>query len=231
MDRDEAKIKFISDELLKETFTTNPTENEEKEPSAGGDPNEAINKIYTEVSTSIQQQGRKLKKQFKKDIEEIHDEFAKKVEKLENKTEDSKLSIIETLGIFVALFTFVSVEFQIFRSFTSWKSGASLSLIILGALLLFIVTMDLVLHKKMLEKLTLVILVLASISIIFGIVLFGKSTLNNPEYISLEAKDLNAKIELLNSTLLDLKDKINQNSEEFRLFKKCLQIGSWNKCF
>jgi len=71
-----------------------------------------------------------------------------------NRLEDKQINIIETLAIFAALFTFVSIEFQIFHSQFSLRETAGLSLIIFGGLIFFIsaidffLKLDLVSYKK-----------------------------------------------------------------------------------
>lgn len=64
------------------------------------------------------------------------------IEKFENKIENSKLSIIETLGMFVALFTFISVDFQIFKSYTEPVLIGALSSILIGSIFLFMIVFD-----------------------------------------------------------------------------------------
>ena len=97
----------------------------------------------------------KIKKQ-----ENRVDEFESKMEdtarrtedKLSDKIDDSKLKTIETLGIFVALFTFVSIDFQVFKMFNNPQSIAGLMLILLGSLLTFITVLDSVLSKIKLQE-------------------------------------------------------------------------------
>ena len=91
------------------------------------------------VTTAIQSSRLSTESQLK----EVTEKYEKKIEahqdKLESKIEDSKLKIIETLGIFVALFTFISVETQILRSEVSLLAATGFSLIILGGLFLFLI--------------------------------------------------------------------------------------------
>lgn len=76
----------------------------------------------------------------------IKKEIDWKIEKVDNKIDDSKTKVIETLGIFVALFTFVSIEFQAFSRAVRFQEIAGLSLIMLGSLLFFIIVLDFVLN-------------------------------------------------------------------------------------
>lgn len=116
-----------------------------------------------------------LKQQFEETIKDAKRE-------LETKIDDSKLTIVETLGIFVALFTFVSIEFQIFRSFSSWYAGASLTLIILGALTFFVLLLTTLLNKKRIKDLW-YFAAFSFICIVGGVVLLGSSTKIDSNYI------------------------------------------------
>ena len=81
-----------------------------------------------------------LKQQFEKIIKDTKKE-------LEEKIDDSKLRIIETLGIFVALFTFVSVNFNIFNRVADLWSAGIFTLLIFSVLSLMILIMDILLMK------------------------------------------------------------------------------------
>ncbi len=66
-----------------------------------------------------------------------------------DKFDDKQISIIETLAIFIALFTFVSVDFQVFRIYQDPKAVAGLTLILLGSMLAFVTTLDFVLNVRL----------------------------------------------------------------------------------
>ncbi len=72
---------------------------------------------------------------LQKDVEELE----RGVGDLKAREESSTQYLITILGVFVAIFSFISVEFQIFRSFSSWRAALALSLILLGSLLSFVV--------------------------------------------------------------------------------------------
>lgn len=72
---------------------------------------------------------------YEKRIEDIKD-------KLDEKIDNSKLKVIETLSIFVALFTFISIDFQVFRSYENpWAIGG-LIFILLGSLTMLVILLD-----------------------------------------------------------------------------------------
>lgn len=133
--------------------------------------------LFNRFNRNINSKSENLRKQFETDIEGTK-------EKLEAKIDDSKLKIIETLGIFVALFTFVSIEFQIFRSFTSWQAGASLTLIILGALLFFCIIVISLLDKEFSQSTRWLFVGFSLLILLGGIFLFGWSKLVDSDFIS-----------------------------------------------
>ena len=167
---------FSNEELLK-VLVNQIIEHEEK-----------IKKIG-KIDKKIKEQEERTKKITKK----IEEKFNKKIEitirttekELSNKIDDSKLKTIETLGIFVALFTFVSVEFQVFRMLDNPQSIAGLTLILLGSLLTFITVLDSVLSKvklqediefKLIKPKSLPLIFIWILLLIFGGVLFVCST-------------------------------------------------------
>jgi len=72
----------------------------------------------------------KIKKRIAK-LDKDSADLRKKIEEREHRT-------IETLAFFVALFTFISIEFQLFRSLSSGLQVAGLTFLIFGAMLTFV---------------------------------------------------------------------------------------------
>lgn len=85
-------------------------------------------------------------KKVEKNLEKLQKQFEEKLKNsekdLDDKIENSKLTIIETLGIFVALFTFISVDFQIFRSYGDPNAIAGLTLVLLGSVAFLMSALD-----------------------------------------------------------------------------------------
>ncbi len=106
----------------------------EKYQAEGADP-------FTYISR-ISQMAKDIEEDFKKKSEKIKDEIKTSEDRLNKKIDDSKLKIIETLGIFVALFTFVSIDFQVFRAYKNPWSIGGLILILLGSLTMFLILLD-----------------------------------------------------------------------------------------
>lgn len=131
--------------------------------------------------------------------------------------ENSKLSTVETLGIFVALFTFVSIEFQVFRSYRDYQAISGLTLIFLGSIFLFLIFFDYLiiqtknineninLRKNKKNKFRNTLFILSIFLIGFGISLYGKSP----------NEDLEDKQILIKNQVYDwVKDDIKQQNAE-----------------
>ena len=112
-------------------------------------------------------------------VANFKDEVERLKEKLEKKIDDSRIRVVETLGIFVALFTFISIDFQVYRSYRHPLSISGLTLILLGSLLSIIILLDYFVirnnnpdepHKKSIRHLDLFLF--SFLFIIIGIVLF-----------------------------------------------------------
>jgi hypothetical protein len=115
-----------------------------------------------------------------KKIEEITKEadiFKEKLKGAEIKSQETQVKIIECLGIFIALFTFISVEFQILQNISNFFELLSLSLILFSALSFFVVLMDVVISIWKNEKTTSgeipgthkVLLIIAALIFIIGL--------------------------------------------------------------
>lgn len=84
----------------------------------------------------------KLKQKTEVDLKKYKREIEDNKHNLEDKIENGRLSTIESLGIFVALFTFISIEFQVFRSYRNPFAISGLTLIFIGSIFLFLVVLD-----------------------------------------------------------------------------------------
>lgn len=75
-------------------------------------------------------------------LEERADKIEGKIDNFDEKIKDSNLKTIETLGIFVALFTFVSVSFNIFNRISDLWSAGIFTLLVFSALSLMVLLLD-----------------------------------------------------------------------------------------
>jgi len=160
-----------------------------------------------------------------KDLERMMDEAGKKHEALSKEQEilkkefqasteelkTDKHSLIAILGMFVAIFTFVSVEIQILKSVTDVLRIAGLSLIMISSLILFVMGLFLIAEKWMSKssKFNLpsgyyifVIIILA-----VGLILAGwgdyknpAAVKNNSDFIALKEKAENNELIIENLT-------------------------------
>jgi len=88
--------------------------------------------------------------EIRKDQKEMRKDFALAQTKMKEEIASAQTKIIETVGIFVALFTFISVNVQIFRNVTSLFSAAMFSIILAALIGIMILVFLLVLspYKK-----------------------------------------------------------------------------------
>lgn len=104
---------------------------------------------------------------LQKSNEEILKSFSKKLDDVQGKG-------IETLAIFVALFTFVSVDIQVFKTSVSTLSAMGFTLVMLGALLLFVTVLLYLFDEEEKKKWTLFLFFGASVVlIVVGILAVG----------------------------------------------------------
>jgi hypothetical protein len=99
-----------------------------------------------------------------------------RVRAVEGKLDDSKTQLIETLGLFVALFTFISVEFSLFKEIKVFSAVISLTLVVAGLLLFFVMLLHLMLK---LEKNWTSLLVYMLLTIVMGGLIYYGINFNN----------------------------------------------------
>lgn len=116
-----------------------------------------------EVSTKVRDEWTKFKKQSKKEMRKVRDEV-----------KSIQIKSVEMLGVFVALFTFVSLDFSVLKSSVSLGISVALILVAAGLLLSFLLTMHFILFQESETKffsktylLWIVIIILISAGIFF----------------------------------------------------------------
>lgn len=143
-----------------------------------------------------------------------------------------KIKTIEILAIFVALFTFVSANMQVFKSEITFLSAMGFSLIMLGALLIFIYLLHLFIREK--SKLSWLLFAIAILLIIIGIFAVSfdyKDYTNKIKNDFYSKNELDQKLIITGNKINLNQESINQNQESLNNFKNCLKTGGWNKCF
>ncbi|MBX4211570.1 MAG: hypothetical protein KW806_02145 [Candidatus Yanofskybacteria bacterium] len=149
----------------------------------------------------------KLKEQLE-DLNKIERKLNGFENRVDKKIDSSRTSVIEFLALFVALFTFVSIEFQVFHSFKSWRAAASLSFILLGSLLLFVIVIHLMLHqdrKKHSPLFSTIILLLPVGLLGLGTFLFSRS--------DIEARPLSEEERSLTNQINSFSNRLNDFNE------------------
>lgn len=122
-------------------------------PKEVGEVTKKVKRIsYEKISQDLKDVSKKIKKEIKEEIQPEFNGLKTNIETIEKRTEQNKLRLIETLALFVALFTFVSVNIQIFRSPLSLLSAAGFVLIMLGSLSLFLLIMHFILLNLNFKK-------------------------------------------------------------------------------
>lgn len=178
---------------MADTVETNKKNQEQ--PSGTGQPEaitqEVLDDFFTKKAKGLFEATTNLDKK----IEELKSQIPNlddRIRRVEDRIDDTRTNIIETIGILIGLFTFISIEFQIFKSNFSLQEAGGLTMIILGGMLLFIATidffikLDLPLFKKELNKeiktvvdkgfwIRLIFFVLSIALIICGVILFSTS--------------------------------------------------------
>lgn len=154
---------------------------------AGGIDLAALKKVVAEVSAGALKTVKSDVDKVKMDVIIIKDDFNKTIgetkDKLDSKIDSSKISIIETLGIFVALFTFVSIDVQILKTDLSLLAIVGFILVTLGALSFFVVSLNLLVTKSTSDikdlKLQYIVAVILTIAFfVSGVYLINRDTNN-----------------------------------------------------
>jgi hypothetical protein len=103
---------------------------------------EETRKEYEQIGKGFTKILREVKSYVDIEKNKIKDDATETKKELEDKIENHKLTIIETLGIFVALFTFISVDFQVFRAYRNPYAVAGLTMIFLGSIAFLMSALD-----------------------------------------------------------------------------------------
>jgi hypothetical protein len=91
-----------------------------------------------EVQKELEGKSEEVKQEFDAKTKSTGEELNAKIIKLEEQSRSDRLQSIQILALFVAFFTFVSVQFQLFAVVKETFTVIALSMVLLGALLLFV---------------------------------------------------------------------------------------------
>jgi hypothetical protein len=103
-------------------------------------------KVIEERFDGAEEKSKEVTEKIGTDLNNAQESLELKITELKN----DQLNVIQTLSIFVAFFTFVSVEFKVLTSTASDISQVTgFTLILLGALTFFVLLIDFVLNTKL----------------------------------------------------------------------------------
>lgn len=115
-----------------------------------------------------EKRNKKLAKERKK-LDNTIKELGKGIKTLDEETKTMKIDFITVIGIFVSIFTFISIEIQILRYVCDFFRIAGFSLIIFGSLIGFIILLRSIFLKKGVElKLSCLFIFLFASGILLG---------------------------------------------------------------
>jgi len=102
---------------------------------------------FNKLSNAVDKKIEELNKFTSNEIGKIQDSVKQQIDELTDRQVDQ----IQTLSIFVAFFTFVSVEFQLLVKQTETLNLTGYTLILLGSLVLFVLLLDITLSGRKLQ--------------------------------------------------------------------------------
>lgn len=199
-----------------------------------------LNKYFEEFKKDVD----KLKKEnnlFKKNTEI---KLEKKLDEYDKKSEDRQIKAIEALGIFVALFSFISVSIQIFNRISSSWSAGFFVLLIFCALSIMIILLDLLLIKppdtvkdffnNYRFYLILLFVIIGAVSVV-SLRYFPLNTLPGTiEFEDILSKKVDDKINILinerSYQKIDIDRLINESKKETKNFKDCIWNNGLSPC-
>ncbi len=146
---------------------------------------------------------------FEKNILELRE----KIDNLNKELHIESLRIIEILAFFIALFTFVSVDIQVFKSDITWYAAAGFTLIMLGALTLFLIFLSKIINNEKPVSYFWTLFFASILFILSGIYFIDldKNTIKKNYY----SKD-------------DVNKIIMASTTPFVNFKNCISEGVWS---
>ena len=185
-------------------------------------------KVY-QVVIALSKYVNDMKSEYEKERDKVSDSIKRHKEELENaRTDNSK-----SLGIFVALFTFVSVSFSILPRISHPLILLGFLFVLLGSLTFLVLLLAWILDIQRYKWFTtkqIVIGLLAFILLILGLAsaCFGYEDMKNNDFYTQGEVDalLNVQRELLET---QLKDGEKYTNETISNFKTCVAIhGLWS---
>lgn len=180
----------------------------------------------------------------KEDLNKLSSDFYTKLDEYDKKADERQIRSIEALGVFVALFSFISVNIQIFNRISDAWSAGFFVLLIFSALSIMVILLDLLLVrtsdtiKNLLHDFRLYLILLFVIIGIGSILSFRYFPLNPlPGNVEFE-EILNKKVDDRINTIInersyqktDVDRLINESKKETQDFKDCIWNNGLSRC-
>lgn len=181
------------------------------------------------------------------DLKKLAGELYEKLSEFDKKSDDRQIKAMEALGIFVALFSFISVNIQIFNRISSAWSAGFFMLLILCSLSILVILLDLLLIKPpqtneqnrlsfLLEYrfILIGIFLFIGISSVFCLRNFPLNPLpENPELQKIVDNKVDEKLKELNGKIYqksEVDKLLIEPKDEITDFKKCIWNNGLNNC-
>jgi hypothetical protein len=171
----------------------------------------------------------------------LEKEFPQKLAKVEERFENDKVNVVEVIGAFVAFFTFISVEINIFRLPLSLWSLVGFSLLNLSMMTFFISTIQTILRNKLFScfqdffrSVNFLLILISIVLMLVATFTIYKGQDANPKMIFLDKENDRNKYILLEdqsflSTLIykKIEDGDRETRKDIEKIKQCLSSANY----
>jgi hypothetical protein len=119
-----------------------------KDISAVQNAQESLVKDFDKTKESLVKDFDKTKESLVKDFDKTKEEVKLEIKTVKDEIKSVQIKSVEMLGVFVSLFTFVSLDFSVLKNSVSLGTSVSLILIAAGLLLSFLLIMHFILFQE-----------------------------------------------------------------------------------
>lgn len=161
---------------------------------------------------------------IQKELRQAQDQFRILKDETAKELREQQARIVEVLGVFAALFTFISIEVQLFRELIVWQSFIGITLITAGVLIGFVLTLSIAFrpdrYKSWGRYMKFSSVAIAGIVIGIGLAAWGGSVTIISAKIDFSNQFVNK--EEFNIRALELSKDTNALHQELQDFKNCI---------
>jgi len=162
---------------------------------------EIIEKLKEQIKKQKEDFDVEIKDSIKNSEEGINEKIALLIKDsnkdIDDKIEKTRISVVQSLALFAAFFTFVAVNVQIFTKVTNLESAMLFSLLLLGCLGLFALIIHVILNLKESKNVGILLVVIFSAFIFLGLKYGGDKELYRNEINNFKVN--NSSINTLNN--------------------------------